>query len=208
MHQARKRRDSFAYRIGFLIFILWGSAEAAEIFTEEKLYQLRSTDLIYFRPKKTGDLLSWSGLIYHFQEKKCYRLEPKEKNIQSFPADCPKDFLLQATEPYEKIADFEQFKKRFLACAKKQDALCLRKLTSRSVQISFGVDGLGDLRDKLYPAWKKENYEELVRLLEKGFGGGDRPEFPFPMQENYMGQRGSFEKRDGGWLLVSYLAGD
>jgi hypothetical protein len=33
-------------------------------------------------------------------------------------------------------------------------------------------------------------------------------EFPHPKDDGYVGQRGAFEKKNGGWLLAYYLGGD
>ncbi len=91
----------------------------------------------------------------------------KTHKVEAQPIKCSPAILEVATESYDKISDFGVFKKRFLECLYERRIPCLRRLTSRNVQISFGVDGLGDRRPLLYPRWKKKDFEEMISALKK-----------------------------------------
>ena len=179
--------------------------------SNEKIGTAVESDEVYFLPEKKENLLSWTGLLYVHSTQKCFSLldDPKTRVVRSAEVKCSPSILEKAKEPYDSIDDFKKAKEKFLMCLKAEDSKCLRRLTFRNVQISFGVDGLGDRRDKLYPNWKKTDFEEAYRLLNSGTSeNGNKREFPFPFKDNYVGNRGAFEKKAAGWLLVYYLAGD
>ena len=186
-------------------------AVAKKYDSEENLRLGLESDAVYFLPQNKDDVTSWSGHIYEYETKNCFLIEQNQKNdtIQSSETKCPQALTNIATEKYDLISDFDKFKQKFLGCLHEQDQICLRRLTSKKIQISFGVDGYGDRRAKLYPSWKKKDYEKMIGLIKKGVSpSGENRDFPHPQVDDYIGMRGAFEKEQGGWLLKYYLGGD
>jgi hypothetical protein len=185
-------------------------AAQSTVTTQEKIQRSVQDDAAYFLPADPNSLLEWTGDLYEYSSQKCVHLvQAQDGTISSTAIKCSPQLLKLANEPYEKIADFDAFKKKFLSCLDKQDVTCLRHLTWRNVQISFGVDGLGDRRDKLYPTWSKAQFQEAAKLVRKGVANaGERRDFPHPQEPDYIGMRGAFEKKGGAWLLIYYLGGD
>lgn len=177
----------------------------------EKLRLGLENDAIYFLPQNQDDVTSWSGQIYEYETRKCFLIKYNQKKdtVKSNEGKCPQSLTSIATEKYDLISDFDKFKQKFLGCLQEQNQVCLRRLTSKKIQISFGVDGYGDKRAKLYPTWKKKDFEGIIGLLKKGVASsGESRDFPHPQSDAYIGMRGAFEKEQGGWLLKYYLGGD
>lgn len=195
-----------------LISIVVSSKELVSDFdSSRKLGQLWQDEEIYFNPNDKGDVLLWNGVIFHYSSKKCFELKQKDiaEGISAGEVKCEKNFLVKATEPYISISDFEKFQSRFLACLKNDDRKCLRGLISKTMQLSFGVDGSMDRRDSIFESWKVKDFKRLRELIQKGcVGEGDSRTFPPEVSDHGMGYRGEFKKEDGRWLLKSFLAGD
>jgi hypothetical protein len=177
----------------------------------EQLIQLWNSESIYYQPKNRNALIEWNGLVYDHNTKKCFQVEQGQSSqkIKSNELACEKSFLKRATEPYLKIGDFQKFKSRFIGCLNTNDKICLRQLISKTIQLSFGMDGFLDRRDLIFDSWKREDYIRLKKLLSKGTTGDELSKsFPPNPDNDGMGYRGEFKKVNGGWVLVSYLAGD
>lgn len=192
-----------------VLFLSFGArADVLPDFSSETvLGELWYKQALYFRPAKNGEL-TWSGLMYYGPAKKCFELEQKEMTdkVKFRELHCEAAFEAKAVEPYAKIADFNKFKTAMLSCLDKADTKCLRGMISKTLTISFGVDGYEDRRDMIFRDWRKEDYARMASLIRKGvYTDGEYRKFP---PKAGMGMRGSFQKVDGGWLLESYLEGD
>lgn len=199
--------------ITFCVSILSLSTFAAEskIQTSNELGELWQREEIYFVPKDKDAVLNWTGTLYRNDSGKCYELNQKEitDKVTSKEIKCEAEFLKKAREPYTKISDFKDYQAKFLSCLKSSDQKCLRGLISKNLQVSFGVDGMQDRRDYIFATWKKENFNRLHDLVQKGaVGNDDSKTFPPEVSDGGVGYRGEFKKENGGWLLKSFLAGD
>jgi hypothetical protein len=186
-------------------------ADESKFESSTKLGELWQAEQIYFQPKNKNDLMNWTGNIYHYSSNKCYELDQKDTSgkVTSKEKNCDSVFLNNAKKPYAKISDFKKYEARILECLAKPDQNCLRGLISKTLQVSFGVDGLQDRRDYIFETWKTEDFKRLHDLIKKGsVGEGDSRTFPPNVANEGMGYRGEFKKESGGWLLKSFLAGD
>ena len=196
-----------------LLFLLLGVHAMAEEKFESAIVlgELWKQEEIYFQPKNKKEMESWNGTIYYYTAGKCYGLIQKgaTDKVVSKEEKCKPAFLKKAKEPYTKIADFKTYEARILKCLAKDDQKCLRGLISKTIQLSFGVDGYQDRRDYLIEIWKKEDFKRLHDLIKQGtVGEGDSRTFPPVVADEGMGYRGEFQKEDGYWLMKYFLAGD
>src|SRR5262249_40371312 len=126
----------------FLSFLFAFTTFAAGKFdSQEKLAAAVQAETAYFVPANRDDVMSWTGTLYNYETKTCFNLKQINEAVQASPEKCPKTLVQTAAEPYDLISDFEKVKNKFLSCLEKQDKVCLRRLTWKRVQISFGVDG-------------------------------------------------------------------
>jgi hypothetical protein len=175
------------------------------------LNALWQAERIYFVPRSPG-LNSWEGKIYDYATQKCSELRantaaPQAVTVQAI--DCPSRLRDRALFPYEKIADFGRFKKRFVQCLETSDEPCLRGLISRTAQLSFGFDPPEDRRDRIFRDWKRADFRRMAKQLRQGTSGaGEERIFPATSGDGGLGLRGAFRLIDSGWRLVSYVAGD
>ena len=152
--------------------------------------------------------MEWHDLPLRYKEMQVSGIERSDK-IVSKELHCDPAFLKKATEPYTMISDIEVYKKKLDSCLKENDKKCLRGLISRTLQTSFGFDGYQDRRDYIFKTWKKSDFKRLRDMLGKGvIGEGDYRSFPPKPSDGGLGYRGELKKSNGGWLLVSFLAGD
>lgn len=192
-----------------LLFLLSYSFAGAD-YTTNQLSQLWQSENIYFNPKNKDDLILWNGVIYDYSTKKCTEVhQADDGTIKSKDIKCDSALLKKAEEPYLKIADFSLYKKKLLGALNKEDKPLLNKLISKTIMLSFGVDGLQDRREIIFNSWKSADYKRLAKLIRAGNLGDDTHKtFPPKPDNNGTGFRGEFKKTDDGWLLVSFLAGD
>lgn len=176
-----------------------------------KLRDLIKSEQIYFLAK-SADSLALNGELFWYGDKSCFLVEEKTElsgELKVRTASCSDQIIKRSNIPYVNIGNFEDFKKKFIFCLQKKDVACLRSLTSKSVQVSFGVEPPGDQAYLLYSKWKKSDFEKMERLLRTGTNcNGDKCDFPKTVSDNGIGLRGGFEKLNGRWLLNYYLAGD
>lgn len=197
--------------MSFLLCLLFSASSFADSFyTSNQLSQLWEDEVIYFKPKNKNDLILWNGVIYDYSTKKCYDVQHvNDRKIQSKEVKCDPTFLKNAEEPYLKLADFSLYKNKLLDALDKEDKSLLNKLISKTIMLSFGVDGLQDRREIIFNSWKSADYKQLAKLIRSGTIGDDASKtFPPKPDQEGMGLRGEFKKKDGGWLLVKYLGGD
>lgn len=194
----------------FLSFLFSSPSFADSFYTSSQLSQLWQSESIYFKPKNKDDLILWNGIIYDYSTKKCTEVQQADdRTIKSKDIKCDSVFLKKAEEPYLKIADFSLYRKKLLGALDKEDKPLLNKLISKTIMLSFGVDGLQDRREIIFSQWKSADYKRLAKLIRDGTLGDDAHKtFPPKPDNDGTGFRGEFKKADGGWLLVSYLAGD
>lgn len=149
-------------------------------------------------------------MIYDYSKKKCIEVQQADdEKIKSKEVKCNSTFINKAEEPYLKITDFTLFKRKLLKALDKEDKPLLNKLISKTIQLSFGVDGIQDRREIIFSSWKNTDYKRLAKLIRSGTLGDDNYRtFPPKPDNDGTGLRGEFKKKDGGWLLVSFLAGD
>lgn len=188
---------------------VWASSEKFD--SSNSLGELWQKEEIYFQPKNKADVLDWTGTLYQYESKKCFEIYQKEisSKVSSKEVKCDSAFLKKAVEPYAKIADFKKYESRILECLSTNEQKCLRGLISKTLQVSFGVDGLQDRRDYIFENWKKEDFKRLGDSIKKGVTDeGDNRTFPPEVSDGGMGYRGQFTKQNGGWLLKSFIAGD
>ncbi len=175
------------------------------------LGELWEDEILYFQPFGKKDSFEWNGVAYNSNEKLCYQLKqkPKAKKVEATKVKCEKEFLARATEPYEKVADFQKYKSKLIQCLDSQNKECLRKLFSKTMKISFGDEGFGDRRDLVFATWKDADYKRVKQLLLKGVvSEGEYKRFPPEPEEEGLGYRGHFENKNGSWVLASFVAGD
>ncbi len=191
-----------------LLFSIPSFAEST--YSSSQLSQLWQNESIYFSPKNKDDLILWNGIIYDYSTKKCTDVKQADDGtIKSKELKCDSSFLKKAEEPYLKIAEFSLYKMKLLGALDKEDKPLLNKLISKTIMLSFGVDGLQDRREIIFNSWKSADYKRLAKLIRAGTLGDDAHKtFPPKPDNDGTGLRGEFKKADGGWLLVSYLAGD
>ncbi|MBC7458323.1 MAG: hypothetical protein H7235_08605 [Bdellovibrionaceae bacterium] len=176
-----------------------------------KLGEYWHNEEVYFIPKNKNEVMNWSGVIYFYPTKKCYELNQKDipSKVVARETKCNSSILKKATEPYTIISEFEQYKSQLLKCLNQSDEKCIRGLVSKTLQVSFGVDGMLDRRDYIFENWKKEDFKRLHDLIKKGtIGEGDSRTFPPVIENEGMGYRGQFKKENDSWLLKYFLAGD
>ena len=182
-------------------------------FQETKnLIELLKTEKIYFIGT-SSDSLKWSGEIYWYEDATCFQIEEKSEmsgTVTVKSAACTKEIKDRAKFKYASIKTADELKKRFQTCLKAKDINCLRSMTNKSVQVSFGVESPGDQAYLLYSKWKASDFQEMENLLEQGLNciSQTNCEFPKKVSNEGTGLRGGFEKTDERWLLKYYLAGD
>jgi hypothetical protein len=189
----------------------WEDANKSMFETANQLVQLWQAELIYYQPKNKDEPIFWNGIVYDYESKKCFEVKQDDSSekIKSSETKCEASFLKQAVDPYLKISNFKEYRNKFISCIKADDKTCLRQLISKTITLSFGVDGNQDRRNIIFSSWKREDYNRLVKLIAKGAAGDEYSKtFPPEPDNDGVGYRGEFKKIDGGWLLVSYLAGD
>ncbi len=175
------------------------------------LAELWEDEVLYFKPTGKLESSEWNGLAYNSKEELCYQLKqkPLAKKVEATQVKCEKEFLSQATEPYEKFADFQKYKARLVQCLDSKNKTCLRKLISKTMKISFGDEGFGDRRDLVFANWRDADYKRVKQLLLKGVvSEGEYKRFPPKPNEGGLGFRGHFENKNGSWVLASFVAGD
>lgn len=191
-----------------LLFFIPSCADSS--YTSNQLSQLWQNESIYFMPQNKDDLILWNGVIYDYSTRKCTEVhQADDGTIKSKEVKCDSAFLKKAEEPYLKIADFSLYTKKLLGALDKEDKPLLNKLISKTIMLSFGVDGLQDRREVIFNSWKSADYKRLAKLIRAGTLGDDTHKtFPPKPDNDGTGFRGELKKTDGGWLLVIYLAGD
>lgn len=126
------------------------------------------TEQIYFIGSNQ-DSLKWSGEIYWYGDSTCFRSEEKSEMSGTAtikPSSCTKKIKNRANLKYATIKSVSDLKKRFQSCLKEKDIICLRSMTDKNIQISFGVEPPGDHAFQLYNKWKIPDFKKMESLLE------------------------------------------
>jgi hypothetical protein len=89
--------------------------------------------------------------------------------IKSKVVKCDSTFLKKAEEPYLKLADFSLYQNKLLGALDKENKPILNRLISKTIMLSFGVDGLKDRREIVFSSWKSADYKRLARLIRTHF---------------------------------------
>jgi hypothetical protein len=176
-----------------------------------KLIDLLKSEQIYFVGSDPNSL-KWSGEIFWYGDATCFKIEEKTEmsgQATAKSAPCSETIKGRANLTPLKFEKIEEFKKKLTSCLKVKDVNCLRTLTSKSIQVSLGVEPPGDQAYLLYSKWKDSDFKKMLSLVENGLTcTNDKCEFPKKVSNEGMGLRGGVEKANGRWLLTYYLAGD
>lgn len=176
-----------------------------------KLIELVRSEQLYFLGSDPNSL-KWSGEVLWYGDTSCFKVDEKSEMsghtaVKSVP--CSTTIKNRANLAQTKIGNVEEFKSKLTSCLKVKDVSCLRALTSKNIQVSFGVEPPGDQAYLLYSKWKDADFKKMLELLAKGITcNDDKCEFPKQVSNGGTGLRGGIEKVDGRWLLTYYLAGD
>ncbi|MGE0631953.1 MAG: hypothetical protein AB7O96_06070 [Pseudobdellovibrionaceae bacterium] len=178
----------------------------------KNLVELLASAQIYFMGS-SPDSLKWSGEIYWYGNGSCFKSNEKSEmsgKADIKTADCSKEIKDRANFKYTSIGTSKEIKAKFIACLMGRDIHCLRSLTDKNIQVSFGVEPPGDQAFLMYSKWKEADFKKMQSLLEQGMSctSEDRCEFPKKVSDGGLGLRGAFEKSAERWLLKSYLGGD
>jgi len=132
------------------------------------LQKLWSNDDIYYEKDAQGGTGKWSGNVFRYSAKKCYKVSQSDKDVDFKNAinwieiSCDNDFKKRAqADELPTISNIRVYLEKVWSCLNKNDKDCLRPYISRAVQVRVDAIDFTDQRNEFMRIWSIKELKEI-----------------------------------------------